>query len=140
MDPNLLEEEEIAKILHNLRLFKTTERVDLLKLAKLGKFSTINAGDIIFKQDDNQQTGFLVIDGTIGIYRDDLLMARYESGQFFGEFSMLDGSRYSADAKAETSAVLISFSREDFLSVIQNSKTFGLSIIESLCKRLRRHL
>lgn len=126
--------------LQGLKLFQTVSEEDLSLLADTLEEQTFAKGEFIIRQNGTEQLAYIVHEGRISIHIDALLMSNYSEGQMFGEFSMLDGTKYSASAVAQTDCVLLALSRDSFYDRMQASRDFQYNVIKSLVKRLKRQL
>jgi len=61
-----------------------------------------------------------------------------ESGDFFGEMSLLDDAPRSASVKALSEVRILALSRNDFLSLLKNSSDLALAVVQELTRRLRQ--
>lgn len=60
-----------------------------------------------------------------------------ETGDFFGEMSLLDREPRSASVKTLSEARLLALSRADFLSVLRRNPDVAVAVIQELSRRLR---
>jgi len=96
--------------------------------------------ELLFKTGDNYQYSYLIIEGTVAIYRDELLMAHFKEGDLFAEFSMMEGKPYSADAEAEGEVLTVKLHHDDFYKLLEGNLNLAMSVIKDLSRRLKRHL
>jgi CRP-like cAMP-binding protein len=126
--------------LQGLKLFQSVSEEDLSLLADALEEQQYSQGEMIIRQGGAEQVAYIVHSGRVSIHIDALLMSNYAEGQMFGEFSMLDGTKYSATAVAQNDCVLLALSRDAFYERMQASMDFQQNIIKSLVKRLKRQL
>jgi len=69
---------------------------------------------------------------------DEVILAIFSEGDFFGEMGILDGMPRSADAVALESSELYFLNRSDFLKFLKNNENAIQSILYSLSMRLRK--
>lgn len=136
----MLSLEEKASALIHTKLFKYAEKSDLLVLAEHLQEVSYEEDDIIFNQNDANDTAYLVLEGRVNIFIDGILMAHYDYGQIFGELSMLDGSPYTATAKAVSAARLLKIPADILFRTFHQTENLAVAIIKSMSKRLKRHL
>lgn len=65
------------------------------------------------------------------------IMDLFESGDFFGEMSLLDHMPRSASVTTLEPSTLLALSRRDFLVMLRDSPDLALSVIQELTHRLR---
>ena len=61
-----------------------------------------------------------------------------ETGDFFGEMSLLDNAPRSASVRALTDARVLALSRNEFLNVLRRSPDLAMAVIQELTRRLRQ--
>jgi CRP/FNR family cyclic AMP-dependent transcriptional regulator len=69
---------------------------------------------------------------------DELILAIFSKGDFFGEMAILDGMPRSADAGALELSELYVLNRCDFLAFLKNNENAIQSILYSLSMQLRK--
>ncbi len=98
-------------------------------------------GDIIFNEDEEDCKEMYVIDsGRVSIVKKvgdtDTTLATLDEGDFFGEMSLITGSKRSASAIAHTKCKLHTMDKETFESNLSNDINFMRQILETLAHRL----
>lgn len=136
----MLSLEEKAGALQQSKLFRYADKTDLLVLAEHLHEETYEVDDIIFNQGEDNDTAFLILEGRVNIFIDGILMAHYEYGQIFGELSMLDGSPYTATAKAVTKVHVLRIPAEVLFRAFHQTENLSVAIIKAMSKRLKRQL
>ena len=66
------------------------------------------------------------------------ILEMLETGDFFGEMSLLDSAPRSASVKALTDVRILALARNDFLNVLQRSSGLALAVIQEITRRLRQ--
>lgn len=100
-----LEEARPADILRRIPIFRLLEEHDLNELAKSLRRSTFAPGELLLRQGDPGDSMYFVLAGRVGItYRSpdgaEQPLATFDSGDFFGEVSLLTGEVRGATATA----------------------------------------
>lgn len=97
-------------------------------------------GDVIFNEQDEKEEMYLIDSGEIKIVKTigdvDVNIAYLSSGDFFGEMTLITGSRRVASAIAFTDCNLHVMNKEAFKSNIANNKDFVNRILVTLARRL----
>src|SRR5262245_42028734 len=130
---------EACYLLLNCSLFgglRPEERAEVVALARV---RTFNAGEIVFAIGSPGDQMMALLSGTIRISvpssgGKELLLAVIQPGEVFGELAVLDGKERSADAVAETVAIL---DRREILSFFERNPSAWPSLVKVLCQRLR---
>ena len=97
--------------------FHGVSRDSLRPLASQSAEQTVEAGGLLFSHGDPADAVFLVLDGTVTVYRDQVgkpmqLLARVGPGELLGEMCLFDEDRRSAAARAATTCRLLRLERE----------------------------
>ena len=99
--------------------------------------------EIIFEQGSTGSEMYLIHRGKVllSVRQDEtqeVPLAILNPGDFFGEMALVDDSRRSATASAvEDDTQLIVMDRSRFLFMVRQQPEFALSLMHTLCRRLR---
>lgn len=98
-------------------------------------------GQVIFKEDEEDCKELYVIDsGRVNIVKrvgdTDITLTTLDEGDFFGEMSLITGSKRSASAVAQTKCKLHTMDKETFEFNLTNDINFMRQILETLARRL----
>ncbi len=98
-------------------------------------------GDIIFEENEEDCEEMYIIDsGRVNIVKKigdtDITLATLDEGDFFGEMSLITGSKRSASAIAHTKCKLHTMDKEAFGFNLSNDVNFMRQILETLAHRL----
>jgi CRP-like cAMP-binding protein len=80
---------------------------------------------------------YVVLEGRVAVSVQDKVVERVGPGGVLGEMALIDHSPRAASAVAETDCSLLPISRDDFLALIKNKPSFGVSLLKTLADRLR---
>jgi uncharacterized membrane protein len=97
----------------------------------------------LFRQGDTGDAMYLIESGRVRIsIRDadaqEVTLAELAQGDFFGEMSIIDGRKRSADAQVIEDSRLAVLSREAFLAFVRRKPDVALEMLTALTDRLRR--
>jgi CRP/FNR family transcriptional regulator, cyclic AMP receptor protein len=99
------------------------------------------AGQIIFKEDDSEDTMYFIKEGKVEISKKmgdaDQVIALLGPNDFFGEMALLSRAPRSATAKSLKVTTLIVFNRNQFMTLLKTRGEIVLKIIETLIQRLK---
>lgn len=135
-----LSKQRIADYLKHTKVFRMVDHEELEELAESVTIEKYEDGDFILKQDKTGDSAFMVVEGQVDIYSEGMIMAHYKRGQMFGELSMLDGTPYTASAKAKGPVRVIRLRSDEVYSYIFKYPDMARAVISSLSKRLKRHI
>src|SRR5207237_1086101 len=128
--------------LANIALFSSLEHSDQEELAQLLEPRELKAHAPIFWVRDRGDEFFIIKHGrvTLTIPDDDgreQTLAVLNTGEFFGELSLLDGGPRTATARATTDLTLLVLSRTAFLRFLEKHPRATIHIVEILAQRQR---
>ena len=69
---------------------------------------------------------------------DEIVLAHFEKGAFFGELSLLDGKGRSATIVADSDSELSVLSQADFLGLLNKDPKIAVALMTTLVERLRK--
>lgn len=99
--------------------------------------------EIIFEEGSTGNEMYLIYSGKVllsfkGDKPEPVKLAFLNPGEFFGEMALVDDCCRSATASAlEDDTQLIVLDRAKFLYMVQQQPSFALSVMHTLCRRLR---
>ncbi|HMA82404.1 MAG TPA: cyclic nucleotide-binding domain-containing protein [Candidatus Binatia bacterium] len=109
--------------LKSVSLFQDLDHPAVVNLAALLVSKKISAGTVIFRELDNSDALYLVESGRIIISKHvkgevDIVLTRFQRGDFFGEMGLFDTAPRSATAHAESDAILWRLDRKAFEHIL----------------------
>jgi len=114
------------------------------EMAGLSKFrQSYRKSEVIFKEGSAGSEMYLIHSGRVllSVRQDEtreVLLVVLNPGDFFGEMALVDDSPRSATASAvEDDTELIIMDRARFLFMVRQQPEFALSLMHTLCRRLR---
>lgn len=138
---------DIAEMISKTKWSNSFNWYEIDKLANYFDVYQVSKNEIIFHQGTIHTPIGLIIQGQVGIYKEDSrrdkkLLASLSQGAAFGEMSMIDKEPTSASAIAAVSSILLLMTREQFDSLIKNSPAlaarFLLKMAQMISQRLRK--
>jgi CRP-like cAMP-binding protein len=125
-----------------ITLFSKLTPGELKLIAGRLQSRSFESGEIIFEQGERGDAMFIIRLGRVKIYSagdggKELTLNVYGEGDFFGEFSLIDGEPRSASAAAiELTEVLI-LRHEDLIAILSEHPDIAVSLMRGLVSRLR---
>ena len=98
---------------------------------------TYEPGEKVFIEGSPGTTMYVVLDGNIEICVGGKSMEVAGRGAIIGEMSLIDSSTRSATVVAKDFCVLAQVNQSQFLSLMEKTPTFALSVMKTLVTRLR---
>jgi CRP-like cAMP-binding protein len=137
------EPERIARALRDVPLFATVPEPYFGEIAARIRLRHYTSGEAIFHQHDVGEGLYLVARGAVRLFLrsedgQELTIARFEPGEFFGELAAIDEEPRSATAVAGEPTDLLILHRSDFLSYLRARPEAAVFCLRVLARRLRQ--
>lgn len=134
---------KIKDFLKNVALFADLDDADLTKVAKQFTLRSYPRNSIIFLETEPGEQFYVVLTGTVRVYRiaedgREMVLDIFTAGDYFGEMALLDGYLRSATAQTREPTQVLVMSGDNFHSLVRERPTIALTIIITLCWRLRQ--
>ncbi|PIP07289.1 MAG: calcium-binding protein [Syntrophobacteraceae bacterium CG23_combo_of_CG06-09_8_20_14_all_50_8] len=131
------------EFLRHIPLFQHLTIEDRERLAMSIRTQFLKKGEVLFRKGSEGNTLYIIRNGKIKIslashLSDEVVLAIFSEGDFFGEMALLDGMPRSADATAIEQTELLLLKRLDFISFLNSNRDALQAILQSLSQRLRR--
>lgn len=128
---------ELPQFLRQVSLFQDMDGTALSSLLPFLSTRKVKAGDTVFRELDPSDALYVVESGRIVISKHvsgqtDIVLTRFESGDFFGEMGLFDAAPRSASAYAELDTILWKLDRQTFHDMLIDRPEIGARI----CYRL----
>ncbi|MFO0752691.1 MAG: Crp/Fnr family transcriptional regulator [Thermodesulfovibrionales bacterium] len=132
----------IEQLLKKLPILKGLCEEHATCIIKDFSIRTAKKGDVIFYQSDESTDLYIVLEGEVkaslvDTEGNELILATFSQGDFFGEISLFDGRPRSATITASENSTFGVLTREKFLQAIKNDPMIAIGLITSLAKRIR---
>lgn len=127
------------EILRNIGFFSTLEEKDLLLIADISKEVNYEQGTTIFKEGEKAGSLFIVIDGTVKIYKDadfenKKVLASFSKMDVFGELSVFDELPRSATAVSSLNTKCLVINSSDLNKLMSENKEFTVRLLKQVIK------
>lgn len=136
-----------ADNLKGMAIFKNFSDTMLEEFSQFFKQTEYNENDIIFTENSEGDTLFIVVFGEVVIEkhivkegRDFVPLAILGKGEFFGEMAVLEGQTRFAQARALKGTVLYAIKRGEFFAFIKKHPEAGISIFTEIIKVILKRL
>jgi CRP-like cAMP-binding protein len=137
-DKGKLKEEFLKKV----PLFSTLSTEELADLMRVFQERVYKKNQIIFLEEDTGEYMYIVRAGKVKASKatpegKENILAVHNSGEFFGEMSLLDGKTSPATVTAMEPCRLLIISKLDFQTVLMRNERIASRLLSILCMRLR---
>ena len=123
-------------------LFANLDEESLRELEHAVRPRSFRAGEIIFHRDDPGQMLYVIKQGKVRIYitspdGQEVTLAVFGPGDYFGEMAILDGRPRSASAIALDAVETLALQRGDFIAAVNRHPRIAIQVMSALSMRLR---
>jgi len=139
-----LENKEKYEIEHlkKLELFSSLADEELHQISDKIVLKQYNKNEVIFFEEDTSEYMYMILDGKVKVVQTtedgkEIFLALHQSGEFFGEMSLLDGKTSPATVTAMEDSSVAIISKKDFFLLLNTNKKVLDNLILILCARLR---
>ena len=127
--------------LRKIPLFADLSEEDLERLYEMAETVSIPAGRLVLREGDQGDSLFVVLTGELEVTKrqssQDVLLALYKPGQFFGEMALLEQAPRSASVRTLQESRLLMISQVAFQTLLSCSPSAPLKILRTVTSRLR---
>jgi len=128
--------------IRSVPLFSSLSDNAAAELRGLLMIRAAESGTILFRTGDQGDAMYLIESGRVRITvtdteNNEIIVAELAGGDFFGEMSIVDGEKRSANAKVIEDARLAVLSRDDFLGFVHKNPAVTMELLNAAFSRLR---
>jgi CRP/FNR family cyclic AMP-dependent transcriptional regulator len=132
---------ELVTLLRQIELFQGVDIPELSLISQQMTAQSYDAGAVVFHEGDMGDRLFVILTGIMHVYVErqgkTITYALMHAGECFGEMALIEDAPRSATVRAEAPAHCLTLSKQGFLNLIQRHPQIALTIMKSLCQRLR---
>lgn len=121
-------------------LFKQIPRRQIRKLADNMHIRQFNQDEVVFKQGDQGAGAILLVEGKVRIQANDAVLAELNPGDFFGEITLAETDKRTADAYCSERCRLVYFLKADLEEWIDIEPRLGTRFLMNLASTLAQRL
>jgi len=131
--------------LSTVPIFDILSRRQKLKIFNLIHIRTYNEGEVVFRQDDPGVGLYIIRDGQVEVYNENVNMIRNKiatlnKGDFFGDISLLNESPRSGTVLASKKTVLYGLFKPDLLNLMDSDPKLGQRLVYRLAQIVAERL
>ncbi len=114
---------------------------DMLEFLHLGTEEKFETDDQVLEESEYVNSAYLVANGKVGIWKDNIQLAVLDEGSFLGEMFLFSKNNRMAKVKAEENCILLRYERHEALNFFRKKpeklfKIFTKNIIEIQQKKI----
>ena len=118
------------------------EPEQLERVTRAGEIESYNPGEAIVADGSLGDALFLILSGQVAVHRGQQTFATLESGEFFGEMSLVEPAPRSASVTAMSAAFLFRLPHDSLRELLttdpQSASILLVQVVKTLSDRLRR--
>jgi len=145
--PNMRKPPELAqntpRFISNIGFFEpmTSEECDFV--AERGKIKTWQAGEVILEQGEEGRSMFVILGGLVKAYiighnNEEAYVGQIQTGELFGEMSLLTNEPRSATVKSVTPVTTMEITQDIFEHLLTKRPSLGEKLSEIIAIRQRK--
>jgi len=128
--------------LKKIQLFASLTDEELSQISNILVVKRFKKNEIILQEEDTNEYMYVILNGKVKVVQTtedgkEILLALHQSGDFFGEMSLIDGKTSPANVIATEDSTAAIISKKDFNSLIRNQKKVLDNLLLILCSRHR---
>jgi len=128
--------------LRKIQLFFSLSDEDLRLVSDKLFAKRFRKNEIILQEEDTNEYMYIILEGKVKVVQTtedgkEILLALHQSGDSFGEMSLIDGKTSPATVVATENSVAAIVSKKDFYSLLETQKKVLNNLLLILCSRHR---
>lgn len=136
MDNNTLE------LLKKIELLDSLSDEELREISDAFVIKKVNKNELVLHEEDTNNVMYMVLSGELKVVQtsaagNEIILAIHESGEFFGEISLIDGKTSPATVISAKESLIAIISKQDFFWLIEKHSKIRDKLLQILCVRLR---
>lgn len=133
---------ETIDVLKSNDLFRDLGEDVLGKIAQLTTKKTVLKNTLVIGEGDPSSSLYLILSGSVKVALSsedgkEMIITTLQTGEHFGELSLLDEAPRSADITALEKSTFLIIHRADFFRLMEKNPMIAANVIKYLCQRVR---
>jgi cAMP-dependent protein kinase regulator len=114
MDTTMKKRKLYGNFLRNVEILKTLTDYELQTVADALVQEKWRDREVIVRQNDTGHAFFIIEEGTVNVFKDEILVARLHAGDYFGEMALMFDQPRAATVKASGDVKTVRLDRQSF--------------------------
>lgn len=132
----------LTDLLKRIELLASLTDEELRLISSRFIIKKIKKGEVILHEEDTNNFMYMILSGKLKIVQTtgegkEIILAIHQSGQFFGEISLIDGKTSPATVMAAEDSLIILVARKDFHDLLISHRKVLYNLLQIMCARLR---
>lgn len=124
------------EMLAKVPLFEGLSDKELAEISNLTSRITVHAGRELTKQGASGQEFVIVLEGSVDVLIDGVVVASPDAGQFYGEIALLDDRPRTATVVARTDVTVDVIARRDFAKMLERQPQLATRLQQAKAEHL----
>lgn len=138
----MIEKGEIITSLKTIQLFSSLSDKELQEIGKKLIIKDYDRNETILYEEDTNQFMYIILSGKVKVIKTtgegkEVILAMHQSGDFFGEVSLINGKTTPASVVAMEDSQVAIISKKEFYSILFSQHKVLKNLLEILSLRLR---
>jgi CRP/FNR family transcriptional regulator, cyclic AMP receptor protein len=130
------------RVMARVTFFQKLSEHELAQITAISKRHKFNRDHVVFFEGSHSDSLYVIVSGSVKIYQKaqdgrEKILCLLGPGEFFGEFSLVDGQPRSASVATLQPTEMLSMAHFDFLRFAKGSPDVIWKVSEAMCERLR---
>jgi CRP/FNR family transcriptional regulator, cyclic AMP receptor protein len=128
--------------LRNIQLFSGLDDEELYQISAKVVLKEFKRNEVILYEEDTSEYMYIILLGKVNVIQTteegkEIILATHQSGEFFGEMSLIDGRTSPATVLATEDSLVAIISKPEFHSLLTNYGKVLERMLQILCSRIR---
>lgn len=128
--------------LRNIQLFSGLDDEELFQISGKVVLKEFRKNEVILYEEDTNEYMYIILLGKVNVIQTtedgkEIILATHQSGEFFGEMSLIDGRTSPATVLATEDSLVAIISKAEFHSLLTNYRKVLERMLQILCSRIR---
>jgi signal transduction histidine kinase len=128
---------ELAELLKKVYFFRGLTAAELENIHLASHEACFQPGEVIFREGSEADRFYIVLSGSVEVWKQKDLLAVHSAGHLFGEMALIDELPRSATVVAREATRLAYIGRSDFQQIIRQNSSVAISVIRSVSDMVR---
>jgi len=135
-------DKNLIRFLEKIELFVSLTEEELYLISTKFIIKQIKKNETILYEEDTNNFTYMILSGKLKVVHTtsdgkEIILAIHQSGQTFGEFSLIDGKTSPATVVAAEDSLIVLVPKKDFHEILTNHSKVLYNLLNILCTKLR---
>jgi len=140
---NIVKDSHQNEFLKRTKIFSSLNDKEMEQIINKLLVKQFNKNETILHEEDTNEFMYLILLGKVKVVRTtedgkEIILAVHQSGEFFGEMSMIDGKTTPASVITTENSLVAIISKTDFYSILFTQNKVVTNLLKIFCSRLRK--